>query len=295
MRRVNAKPRTSFYGEVAGLQRVGAKELSEPSDKPQNGAFHWKFLKTDAMYEALVEQIPAVVYVDADDEASSALYMSPQVEEMLGYTREEWLADPDLWMELLHHEDRERTLAEANRARITGELFDAEYRLVSRDGGEIWIHDKAARVEVGNSVVWRGVMLDITERKLAREELRRSEELFKKTFESAGVGMAHVSPDGRWLRVNDKLCEISGYSREEILGMRFLELTPLEDRQTSSERTRKILGGDSGPYSVERRYIRKDGSRVWVNLSVSLVCEASGDPNFLICVAEDITSASSRN
>ncbi|MGI9050562.1 MAG: helix-turn-helix transcriptional regulator [Rubrobacteraceae bacterium] len=268
---------------------MGAKELSKSSDQLQNGAFHWKSRETSAMYKALVEQIPAVLYVDADDEASSALYMSPQVEEMLGYTQEEWLDDPDLWVKLLHHKDRERALAAASHARTTGEPFDIEYRLVSRDGREMWVHDKAARVEVGDSVVWRGVLLDITERKQAREELRRSEELFRATFESAGVGMAHVSPDGRWLRVNEKLCEISGYSLEELTGMTLQELTPLVDRPASSDRTRRILEGKSGPYSVERRYVRKDGSRVWVNLSVSLVRKSSGEPDFLICVAEDIT------
>lgn len=245
--------------------------------------------QTDAMYEALVEQIPAVVYVDADDESSSALYMSPQVEELLGYTQEEWLKDPDLWVKLLHPEDREHTLAEANRIRKTGEPFEAEYRLLARDGSIVWVHDKAVRVEAGGPVVWQGVMLDITERNRAEEELRRSEELFKRTFESAGVGMAHVTPDGRWLRVNDKLCEISGYPREELLGMTFLELTPPEDRQASSDRVRRMLAGQLGPYSLERRYIRKDGSRVWVNLSVSLVRKTTGEPDFLISVAEDIT------
>ncbi len=265
--------------------------MNQSSAGLQDGALHWKFRETSAMYEALVEQIPAVIYVDADDEASSALYMSPQVEEMLGYTQEEWLADPDLWVKLLHPEDRERALAEANHARITGELFDIEYRLVSRDGREMWVHDKAARVEVegGAGVVWQGILLDITERKRVEEELSRSEELFRRTFESAGVGMAHVTPDGRWLRVNDKLCEISGYSHEELVGISFLDMTSSGDRQDSIDRFRRVLGGGLGPYSVERRYIRKDGSRIWVNLSVSLVCQVSGDPNFLICVAEDIT------
>lgn len=243
----------------------------------------------DTMYEVLVEQIPAVVYVDADDEASSALYISPQVEEMLGYTQEEWLEDPDLWAKLLHPEDRERALAEANRTRTTGETFDAEYRLVARDSRILWIHDKAVRVEVESSVVWQGVLLDITERKRAREEICRSEELFRKTFESAGVGMAHVTPDGRWLRVNDELCGISGYSREELLEMTFLELTPSEDQQASLERVRRMLERKLGSYSIERRYVRKDGSRVWVNLSVSLVRDTTGEPDFFVCVAEDIT------
>ncbi|MGB3634184.1 MAG: PAS domain-containing protein, partial [Rubrobacteraceae bacterium] len=101
------------------------------------------FQETGAMYEALVNQVPAVVYVDADDEVSSALFMSPQVEEMLGYTQEEWLEDPGLWVKLLHPEDRERVLAEANRTPKTEEPFEAEYRLIARDGRTVWVHDNA--------------------------------------------------------------------------------------------------------------------------------------------------------
>ncbi len=248
--------------------------------------------QTDAMYEALVNHIPAVVYVGAEDEVSATLYISPQVEEMLGYVQEEWVEDPGLWIRLLHPEDRERVLAEGNRTRATGEPFETEYRLIARDGSVVWVHDKAVRVEEAGDeagLVWQGVMLDITERKRAEEELRGSEELFRKTFESAGVGMAHVRPDGRWLRVNDKLCEISGYDREELLGMTFLELTSPEDRQASQDRVRRMLAGQLGPYSVERCYVRKDGSRVWVDLSVSLTRTTTGEPDFFICVAEEIT------
>ena len=247
--------------------------------------------EANAMYEALVKQIPAVVYVDADDGASSALYISPQVEEILGYTQEEWLDDPDLWVKMLHPEDRESVLAEANRTRRTGDPFDAEYRLIARDSRTLWVHDKAVRMESGDgtAAVWQGVLLDITERRRAEEELRSSEELFRRTFEDAGVGMAHVTPDGRWLRVNDKLCEISGYDREELLEMTFLALTPPEDRQASLERVRRMLAGKLGPYSLERRYVRKNGSRVWVDLTVSLVRNTTGEPDFFVCVAEDIT------
>ena len=200
--------------------------MSQPHDNLQDKASYWKYRETNAMYEALVEQIPAVVYVDADDEVSSALYMSPQVEEMLGYTQGEWVADTDLWVKLLHPKDRERVLAEANHARITGEPFDEEYRLISRDGRVVWVHDKAVRVEVGGGteVVWQGVLLNITERKRSEEELRKSEELFRNTFESAGVGMAHVAPYGKWLRVNSKLTEITGYSREELLSISLQEI-----------------------------------------------------------------------
>ncbi len=372
----------------------------------------------DACYRNLVERLPAVLY-EGSFEESGVLYISPRVEQMIGYSLEEWLSTPNLWLKILHPDDRERVLAEGMSANEEGKPFSAQYRLISRGGREVWVHDEAVPVpdEEGRPRSWRGVMLDITERKEAEEalkkseeryrlvaratgeaiwnndlltgeqewdgatealfgypphrgqtaawweerihpddrgrvlsglralydgageawekryrfrradgsyaevedrgyvvrdeggrpvrmvgsmrdvterrrqeeELRRSEELFRLTFERAGVGMAHVAPDGRWLRINDKLCEIFSYTREEMLGLTYLDLTPAEDRDAGAERVRCLLEGKIGPYTVERRYIRKDGSRVWVNLSVSLVRKASGEPDFLVCVAEDIT------
>lgn len=243
-------------------------------------------------YRMLVERVPAVVYIDASDESSSAIYMNPQSQDMLGYTPQEWLADPELWTKTLHSEDRERVMTEAERTRKTGEPFRMEYRLIAHDGRVVWILDEATLVKDDEKSCgqWWGVLLDISERKEAEQRVKESEELFKITFNAAGVGMAHISPDGQWLRVNEKLLEISGYSREELLRMSFLDLIPTEERQASLDRFRRVLDGSLGAYSVERRYVRKDGFRVWVNLSVSLVRKPSIEPDFLICVVEDITT-----
>lgn len=133
-------------------------------------------------------------------------------------------------------------------------------------------------------------MADVTERSLREEELRRSEELFRRTFEAAAVGIAHLSQDGRWLKINDRLCEISGYPREKLLGMTYRDLALPEDAEAGEERLRRLLSGETGPYSVERCFVREDGSRVWVSISVSLVRKASGEPDYIVCTAEDVTT-----
>ncbi len=129
--------------------------------------------ESQARYRTLVEQIPAVVYMDARDESSSAIYMSPQVESMLGYSSEEWAANPKLWVELLHPDDRERILAENARTNETGEKFVTEYRLVARDSRVVWVRDYAVlmRDAAGQSLYWQGVLFDTTEHKLAEEKL----------------------------------------------------------------------------------------------------------------------------
>ena len=112
-------------------------------------------------------------YIDAPDEAATAVYVSPQIEELIGYTVEEWMADPDLWPRILHPDDRARALAENARHNETGEPFQLEYRLMHRDGRVVWVHDqaRAVRDERGKIVASHGVLLDVTTRKRADEQV----------------------------------------------------------------------------------------------------------------------------
>jgi diguanylate cyclase (GGDEF)-like protein/PAS domain S-box-containing protein len=124
-------------------------------------------------YRSIVEQIPAVTYIDALDDAASTVYISPQVETLLGYAPKEWIADPDLWLRLIHPEDRARALAENQRHNETGESFSLDYRIYRKDGRLGWVHDEAriVRDERGVPTFSLGVMTDITEMKRADEKV----------------------------------------------------------------------------------------------------------------------------
>ena len=124
-------------------------------------------------YGALVEQIPAIVYVDVADDEMSTSYVSPQIFDLLGITPDEYVADPDLWTKHLHPEDRDTALATYLKGRATGEPFTFEYRLLARDGRVVWFSDSAivVRDADGASQFVHGVMLDITDRKAAEEQL----------------------------------------------------------------------------------------------------------------------------
>jgi len=128
---------------------------------------------TESRYRLLVEQTPVITYMDAVDESSSAIYISPQVRDVLGYSPQEWVADRELWVRMLHPEDKERVLAEHRRTNETREPFRAEYRLIARNGRLVWVRDEAALVldEDEQPQFWQGVMVDITERKLAEEQV----------------------------------------------------------------------------------------------------------------------------
>ena len=135
-----------------------------------------------------------------------------------------------------------------------------------------------------------GVIRDITERRQAEEALRQSEERFRLTFENAASGIAHVAPDGRWLRVNQRLCEMTGYTQAELLARTFQDLTHPADLATDLEFVRRVLAGEMSRYSLEKRYLRRDGSVLWINLTVALVRDAAGAPAYFIAIIEDITA-----
>lgn len=129
-----------------------------------------------ARYQALVEGIPAAVYEMGPDDERRTLYVGPQIESLLGYTREEWLEQPDIWSELLHPDDREHVLAAYDRHNSTGEAWRSEYRLIANDGTIVWVRDQAVLVHDadGTASTWQGVLLDITEKKEAEKQLRRA-------------------------------------------------------------------------------------------------------------------------
>lgn len=125
-------------------------------------------------WRALVEQLPAVVYIDAIDEQGTTVYVSPHVEALLGYSLEQWRADPGVWFKVLHPEDRDAVFEEYMRHRETEDRWTMEYRAISADGREVWIRedDQVIRGDAGERLAVQGVMLDVTQQKLAEERLR---------------------------------------------------------------------------------------------------------------------------
>ena len=134
-----------------------------------------------------------------------------------------------------------------------------------------------------------GIAKDITEDKKIKSALQKSETMFSNTFEQAAVGIAHIALDGRWLRVNQKICEIVGYGKAELLQKTFEDITHPEDLHLDSKYVRQVLADEIKTYSIEKRYIRKNNQLIWVNLTVSLVRNSLGKPDYFINVVEDIS------
>jgi PAS domain S-box-containing protein len=130
----------------------------------------------ETKYRTLIEQIPAITYIDAIDGPVTTLYISPQTEAILGYRPSDWFEDPHLLSKRIHPEDHDRWRAEVDRCEETGEPFRLEYRILGRDGRVVWVHDESVRLhdETGHPLFWQGVMFDITERKQAEEKLEQA-------------------------------------------------------------------------------------------------------------------------
>jgi diguanylate cyclase (GGDEF)-like protein/PAS domain S-box-containing protein len=250
-----------------------------------------KLREAEERYRTLVEHIPAVTYIDRIDEVNSAVYISPQVEEMLGYTPEKWREDSEFLWKILHPDDKERILAEAQRTNETGDPFGEEYRVISKSGHVVWVRDEAGLVKdrEGTPLFWQGVVHDITERKRTEEALREAEERFRRSFEDAAIGMALVGTDGRFLRTNRSLCDMLGYREVELLGKTFQDITHPDDLDADLDQVRRMLDGEIRTYQMEKRYFHKEGQVVWALLSVSLVHDEEGEPLYFVSQIQDIS------
>ncbi len=151
---------------------VGAEKKAEEERRAAERAAY----EAEARYRALVEGVPAVVYEMGPDDERRTIYVSNRIEELLGYTREEWLEQPDIWVELLHPDDRETQLAAHDLHNQTGAPWAREYRLIAADGRVVWVRDQATLVKDadGTPLTWQGVMLDITAQREADERLQRA-------------------------------------------------------------------------------------------------------------------------
>ncbi|MGB5605168.1 MAG: PAS domain S-box protein [Gammaproteobacteria bacterium] len=130
---------------------------------------------------------------------------------------------------------------------------------------------------------------DITEQKVAEEQLRISEIRFRATFEQAAVGIAHVALDGRFLRINRKFSDITGYLQDEMMQLAFQDITCPDDLDADLAYARQLLEGEIESYTMEKRYVRKDAGLVWVSLTGSLIRDAAGQPDWFVAVVQDIS------
>ncbi|MEG4306603.1 EAL domain-containing protein [Microcoleus sp. D3_18a_C4] len=225
----------------------------------------------EAKYCALVEQMPAVTYISPLNRKAAKLYISPQIETFLGYSVAEWRADPDLWLKLVHPEDRDRVLVENATQKFSdgedifceGSLV-SEYRAIARNGRVVWFRDRATAVrdEASKSVILQGAMFDITETKVAASALLESEYRYYTLAKILPVGIFRADAAGDCLYVNERFLEMAGLTAPKALGQGWAQSLHPEDRdRVLSQWYRAVT--DKLPCKLEFRFCNGDFT-TWV-------------------------------
>ncbi|MGH7213222.1 MAG: PAS domain S-box protein, partial [Tepidisphaeraceae bacterium] len=194
--------------------------------------------------------------------------------------------------ELVHPDDRERVRLAVERSIQAETDYDVEYRLTrGDDGARVWVAAKgrATYAADGRPAGMRGVVQDVTARRLAEQAVRDSEARFRSIFDQSAVGMFELSIDGTVLEVNPHLCRMLGRRREELVGSTAARITHPDDAGATRELLGDILAGSADNASIEKRYLRGDGSFVWAQSTVTLVRDEAGRPRHLVVIVQDTT------
>jgi two-component system cell cycle sensor histidine kinase/response regulator CckA len=210
-------------------------------------------------------------------------------ERMFGYTAPEVVGKP---ISLLIPADRPNEMPQILERIRRGERLDHyETTRRTKDGRLLDVSLSISPMRDGSGQIMGAskIARNITAHKRAERALRESEERYRASFSNAAVGIAHVDLDGRWMLFNDAVCHITGYAREELSGKSFSEITHPDDIEADWALARRLAAGEIPSYSMEKRYIRKEGRAVWVNLTVSLMRDSAGTPLHYVAVTEDIT------
>ncbi|HEY9831870.1 MAG TPA: PAS domain S-box protein [Stenomitos sp.] len=194
------------------------------------------------------------------------------------------------WLKAIHPEDRARAKQQVRCILTQGLDFNMEYRIFWPDGSLHWIASRARvfQDDTGKPQRMIGVNMDITERKQAEEALKESELRFRIMFNQAAVGIALVALDGYFIQVNPAMCNITGYSRAELLQLTVQEISHPDEQQSDAAYLQRVLEREINGYSVQKRFFCKDGSIVWVNVTVSVMWDSNGSPKYGIGIIEDI-------
>jgi two-component system cell cycle sensor histidine kinase/response regulator CckA len=244
--------------------------------------------ESELRFRAIFDKAPVGIEQVAPD--GRLLTINPHLANLLGFS-----ADELLQLTVRDITDPEDVEADFNLAQrlLAGEIdsYTLEKRYRTREGASIWIQAtcSAVRTAAGEPLYRLSVVQDITQRRRAAEELRRSEARFRAVFDQAAVGISLVGADGRFLAVNQRLCDLLGTARNDLLQLTFMEITHPDELQEDVEQSGKLLAGQIDSYSLEKRYLRHDGTPVWVSLTSSAVRGGDVQPLYRVNVVQDIT------
>jgi PAS domain S-box-containing protein len=248
--------------------------------------------RSELKHRSLLERVPGVVWLNEvnreDPTRTRCIYISPQLEEFLGYTPEAWMADEDLWKRVIHPDDRPAVLI-LNHLADESHALSLEYRAFRTDGSIVWIHDEAVMIpsDGDEPAYWQGVMVDITAQRAQDLALQELSESLRGVFQASPLAIIVLEPDGRVRHWNPAAERIFGWTAAEVIG-RLVPYVP-EDRAEEFERFRQDTIAGSSVAGLETVRIRKDGTAVDVSLSIAPLVGPGGAVTGMLGVLDDIT------
>ena len=242
--------------------------------------------EAEAKYRNLVEHSLAGVYIIQDRRFA---YVNPKLAEILGYSQDELLALPSA-VAVIAENDR-NLVEDWVAARLSGATdsnhYDAQARRKSGEVIDLEVHGGTTSY-IGRPAVI-GTVLDVTERRRAEAQLRESEVRFRALFEEAPIGLVMAAPDTVIQMVNEAFCDMLGYSESELVGRRIPEITHPEDAAGTPESAAKVFEDAQNIVRLQKRYVRKDGTTVQAETTVSMVNDERGRPVYAVAMIEDVT------
>ncbi|RKZ00257.1 MAG: hypothetical protein DRQ13_00800 [Ignavibacteriae bacterium] len=220
-------------------------------------------------------------------------FSDKNLKALYGFNEDELTDSLDDWSALVYEEDRDEMEEEFQKFLESNESeFLLEHRIYKKDGSIGWVIDRGVLFQPDSEKPLRliGTTTDITEFKHAELALIKSEERFRNVFESSGIGMALLSLDSNFTKVNKTFCEMLGYSYNELLEMNMRDITHPGDMDKSMNIKYEMLNGkSSGSRNVEKRYLHKSGGTIWAIVTISLVKDSNTKPNYFIVQIQNIT------
>jgi len=243
------------------------------------------FPNSDAKYRTLVEQLPAVVFMAYLDRGIGEAYVSPRIEEVLGFSQAEWLEDPVRWYNQIHLEDQQRWSIEAAEMFLTGHPLRSAYRVIARDGRVIWFHCEAKMVRRENGRPWfiQGVAFDITDLKRTEETLQEERNVVSAILDTVGALVVVLGPAGQIIRSNRACERISGYTSDAMRGRFFWDLFIAPE---DPERAKEIL---ETRRDFESSLVTADAGQRRIAWSSTVLPGPKAAPTCVIVTGIDIT------
>jgi PAS domain S-box-containing protein len=245
----------------------------------------------DAIYRALVEQIPAVIFMAHLDRGIGEAYVSPQIEASLGFSQEEWLEDPIRWYQQIHPDDKQRWSVEAAQMLVSGTALRSAYRVMARDGRVVWFQCEAKMIRRRNGRPWfiHGIAFDITGLKRTEEALQEERNVASAILHTVGALVVVLDPQGRIVRFNRACEQVSGYSFEEVKEKYFWDLCMVAEEAERFKAMVEELRDEQSAREYETSWVARDGSRRLIAWSSTILPGEKGTPAYIIATGIDIT------